>query len=391
MASTAKHDWPMVRLGDVCEISAGGTPKRSVSSYFNGEIPWVKIGDMEASPLVTCTEETITHLGLQESSAKLWPAGTILLSIFATVGRVAVLGVEAASNQAIAGLRIVDERVDRHYLVHYLRSLEKQLKHKGRGVAQNNVNLKLLRELEIPLPPLDEQRRIAAILDELVALITKIDVEMSVLQKVQHSRLNEVLRHCPQVPLKTYVESIQSGRSVKEASTDEVRNRVLKISAVTSGSFEPGESKPLPDDYAPADAHQVQKGDVLVSRANTAELVGASALVVDEVKNLYLPDKLWRLNLAQGAQAAAIVGILQSATVRSRISAKASGSGGSMKNITQKAFLQVLVPQLGTGEQERLSRFLMLIGSVRELLLQKRLLLEALSLSLSTRAFQGEL
>ncbi|OFQ90821.1 hypothetical protein HMPREF2912_05815 [Corynebacterium sp. HMSC056E09] len=292
--------------------------------------------------------------------------------------------------------KLLDEqRVDMEYLRKYLRSdsavAQYKLRLRGTTARRRSLTKEAFQSIQIPLPPLEEQRRIAAILDEMGALIEKVDSELSVLQKVQHSRLDEVLRRSPQVPLKTYVDSIQSGKSVKEASTDEVCNRVLKISAVTSGIFEPGESKPLPDDYTPADAHRVQKGDVLVSRANTAELVGASALVVDEVQNLYLPDKLWRLNLAQGAQAAVIVGILQNAVVRSRISAKASGSGGSMKNITQSAFLQVLVPQLSTGEQARLSSLLMLFGSVRELLHQKRLLLEDLRLSLSTRAFQGGL
>lgn len=292
--------------------------------------------------------------------------------------------------------KLLDEqRVDMEYLRKYLRSdsavAQYKLRLRGTTARRRSLTKEAFQSIQIPLPPLEEQRRIAAILDEMGALIEKVDSELSVLQKVQHSGLDEVLRRSPQVPLKTYVDSIQSGKSVKEASTDEVCNRVLKISAVTSGIFEPGESKPLPDDYTPADAHRVQKGDVLVSRANTAELVGASALVVDEVQNLYLPDKLWRLNLAQGAQAAVIVGILQNAVVRSRISAKASGSGGSMKNITQSAFLQVLVPQLSTGEQARLSSLLMLFGSVRELLHQKRLLLEDLRLSLSTRAFQGGL
>lgn len=288
-----------------------------------------------------------------------------------------------------------DQRVDMEYLRKYLRSdsavAQYKLRLRGTTARRRSLTKDSFESIQIPLPPLDEQRRVAAIMDKVGALVEKVDTELSVLQNTRQSRLDEVLRHSPQVPLKTYVESIQSGRSVKEASTDEVCNRVLKISAVTSGIFQPDESKPLPDDYAPSDAHRVKKGDVLVSRANTAELVGASALVVDEVRNHYLPDKLWRLSLAPDVQAAAIVGILQSAVVRSRISAKASGSGGSMKNITQSAFLQVLVPHLSTGEQEKLSNFLMLIGSVREFLLRKRTLLEALRFSLSTRAFQGEL
>lgn len=391
MASTAKHDWPMVRLGDVCEISIGKTPARKNPEYWGKGHPWLSIRDMNQGRFLSATAEQITDLAVRETTPRLCEPGTVLFSFKLSIGKVGIAQIPLYTNEAIAAFVPLEAKtLLNEYLFHALQYFGSNLEGQ-RAVMGQTLNKASLSQITIPLPPLDEQRRIAAILDETGALIEKVDTELSVLQKAQHSRLHEVLRRSPQVPLKTYVESIQSGKSVKEASTDEVCNRVLKISAVTSGIFEPGESKPLPDDYTPADAHRVQKGDVLVSRANTAELVGASALVVDEVQNLYLPDKLWRLNLAQGAQAAVIVGILQNAVIRSRISAKASGSGGSMKNITQSAFLQVLVPQLSTGEQVKLSSFLMLIGSVREPLLRKRTLLETLRLSLSTRAFQGEL
>lgn len=390
MASTAKHDWPMVPLPKLVQFQSGGTPSTKNPEYYNGEIPWVTSADISESHRIEA-KKFITETAIRNSAACIAQPGSVLLVTRIGVGKSALVESPVSFSQDVTNLTDLSEECDAAYLLHFLQSARSFFQSRSRGVTIKGIKRTDLNDLLVPLPPLDEQRRIAAILDETGALIEKVDTELSVLQKAQHSRLHEVLRRSPQVPLKTYVESIQSGKSVKEASTDEVCNRVLKISAVTSGIFEPGESKPLPDDYTPADAHRVQKGDVLVSRANTAELVGASALVVDEVQNLYLPDKLWRLNLAQGAQAAVIVGILQNAVIRSRISAKASGSGGSMKNITQSAFLQVLVPQLSTGEQVKLSSFLMLIGSVREPLLRKRTLLETLRLSLSTRAFQGEL
>ena len=361
----------MVRLGDVCELKYGKALKKE--DRVEGEYRVFGSAGSVGTHVEANFVGPVSVVGRKGSAGSVeWSSGNCWII-----------------DTAFGVLPKSEEQVDSRWLYWLLKDL--RLGRLQKHAAVPGISKADVVKEEFRLPPLDEQRRIAAILDEMGALIEKVDTELSVLQKVQHSRLDEVLRHSPQVPLKTYVESIQSGKSVKEASTDEVCNRVLKISAVTSGIFQPDESKPLPDDYTPADAHRVQKGDVLVSRANTAELVGASALVVDEVQNLYLPDKLWRLNLAQGVQAAVIVGILQNAVVRSRISAKASGSGGSMKNITQTAFLQVLVPQLSTGEQARLSSLLMLFGSVRELLHQKRLHLETLRLSLSTRAFQGEL
>lgn len=159
-----------VPLGELAEIVSGGTPKRSEPSYFGGDIPWVKIGDMMQGTVVD-TEERLTKEGLMSSSAKVLPAGTLLLSIFATIGRTAVLGRDAATNQAIAGLKIRNPNVvDRDYLRRYLSYTSGALAGQGRGVAQPNINLSILRAHPIPLPVVSEQRRIAAVLDAADAL-----------------------------------------------------------------------------------------------------------------------------------------------------------------------------------------------------------------------------
>jgi type I restriction enzyme S subunit len=157
--------WPTESLGSLCDVITGGTPKRTVDEYWNGEIPWVKISDMLQGE-IKYTDESITNKGLRESPARLLEPGTLLMSIFATVGRTAVLAIPAATNQAIVGLRIKTYHLDQRYLRHYLDSQAESLKSKSRGVAQDNINTTILKSLRIPLPPLEEQRRIAAILDK---------------------------------------------------------------------------------------------------------------------------------------------------------------------------------------------------------------------------------
>lgn len=181
-----------VRLGDVCKIQSGGTPSRSEPTYWNhGIIPWVKISDIKGKYLNT-TEEYITEAGLENSTAKIFLSGTILYTIFATLGETCILNIDAATNQAIAGIHVESNLVFNDYLYYYLVSQKDTISKMGRGVAQNNINMKILREFEVPLPPLDEQRRIAAVLDNVSDLIAKRRAQLDKLDELVKARFVEM-------------------------------------------------------------------------------------------------------------------------------------------------------------------------------------------------------
>ncbi|MBX1175797.1 restriction endonuclease subunit S [Campylobacter lari] len=174
------QSWEVKKLGDIAEISSGGTPSRNKKEYWeNGIIPWVKIKDIKEK-FISTTEEFITEDGLKNSSAKLFKKGTLLYSIFATLGEVAILDIDATTNQAIAGINIKENNINSLYLMYFLKSIKDKICSKGRGVAQNNLNLTILKQIEIPLPPLKEQERIAGILDESFA---NIDESIKILEQ----------------------------------------------------------------------------------------------------------------------------------------------------------------------------------------------------------------
>lgn len=159
--------WEFLKLEDVAKsISTGGTPKRSVNEYWeNGNIPWLKISDLK-STYISNAGENITKEGLNNSSAKLFPKGTILYSIFATLGAIGILGFEATTNQAIAGILPNNDIIDTKYLYYCLISEKKNIMAKKSRATQDNINLKILRNHEIPVPPIKTQKKIRRILEK---------------------------------------------------------------------------------------------------------------------------------------------------------------------------------------------------------------------------------
>ena len=181
-----------VKLGDLCEIQSGGTPSRSKPEFWvEGNIPWVKIKDIN-SKYVDKVEEHITELGLQCSSAKLFSRETILYTIFATIGEVAILDIDAATNQAIAGLYLKSEKVLKDYLYYFLISIKNRVKNDSRGVAQNNINLTYLKNIEVPIVEIAYQQEICDNLSTINQIIAQRNKQLIELSNLVKSRFNEM-------------------------------------------------------------------------------------------------------------------------------------------------------------------------------------------------------
>ena len=159
--------WDMLAIGDFCRTGSGETPSRKEASrYFGGNIPWVKSGELREG-VITETEETITELAVIESSAKFIPKGALLVAMYgATIGRVAKLGIDATSNQAVCHIQPDESLADMLYMFYALQAQVPHWLEKGVGGAQPNISQEIIKNTVLPLPPLEEQRRIAAILDK---------------------------------------------------------------------------------------------------------------------------------------------------------------------------------------------------------------------------------
>lgn len=342
---------PMFKLVDLCTFMTGGTPKSSVTEYYeNGDIPWIVSGDIHQKEIFDCAKR-ITTAGLENSNAKVLPVNSVLIALNGqgkTRGTVALLRhPHATCNQSIVAMTPIDkERLFPEYLYFYLRSQYKQIRNITGDKDRAGLNIPLLKSIDVLLPSLSIQKQIAAVLEKADILRNQCTQMENELNKLAQSVFLEMFGDPVFNPkgwktkkLSEIVADLQGGKSLT-ASEDESNtgnNRVLKISAVTWGEFLPSESKPLPNDYEPPEEHFVKAGDLLFSRANTTELVGATSFVFTTPGNVVLPDKLWRFVWKDEDALSPVFmwQLLSHQGVREQLGKIATGSGGSMKNISK--------------------------------------------------------
>lgn len=164
--------WKWVKLGELCHTTSGGTPSRKEPDYYNGKIPWVKSGELDKG-LIIDTEEKISEEAIRTSSAKIFPKGTLLIALYgATIGKLAFLGIDAATNQAICGI-YKSEYIDSRFLFNYLLHKKQTLVDQGIGGAQPNISQTILKNLDLPLPPKPIQQAIVSKIEELFSELDK--------------------------------------------------------------------------------------------------------------------------------------------------------------------------------------------------------------------------
>ncbi len=396
-----------IELGQLCHVITKGTTPTSIGLNFaDSGIPFLRIQDVKKRTVKLDKVLFIsdkTHKALKRSIIK---PNDFLITIAGTIGQVAIVPKdfpECNCNQALAILRFNQEKLDPLYLLNWLGTDDAIGQISGKKVTGviSNLSLGQIKKLKIPLPPLEEQKKIAEILDAADSLKQKdqqlVEHYDSLSQSLFLDMFDDPVQNHKGWDLSNLGDNlinIVGGKSVS-GTVRELKNgekAVIKISAVTTGVFNEREYKVVNESDIPDTLVKPSKGDLLFSRANTRELVGAVCVVNDDFENLFLPDKIWRLDLNKNCISSYYLKFLLTHDgFRENLRKVATGTSGSMLNIS-KAKLRSLKIPLPTFElQNRFSERIKEIEKQKELAQQSLQKSEDLFNSLLQKAFKGEL
>lgn len=385
-----------VPLGEVTEIVSGATPKTGVSDYWGGDVQWATPADLSNldGAYISTTPRTLTTTGVKSCATTILPAGSILLSSRAPIGHVAINTVPMATNQGFKSL-VPREEIDAKYLYHWLKSKTAYLQSLGNGATFKELSKKTTRQIAIPLPSLDEQRRIAKILDQADAIRTKRRQVLTHLDTLTQSIFHDMFGSAAaKASLRSLGVDFISGKNVVgDDRNAHPLNRVIKVSAISGGHFVPSEVKPMPADYNPPESHRLRHGDILFGRASgSLDLLGATAVVDIDPQDLFLPDKVWRLKVTSDAHVDPIfaLGVLRSPDARAFIRHNASGAAG-VRNIGKAKLLEYVAPAPNRHLQREFASRVDVVECQRAAAQRAVATDEELFASLQSRAFKGEL
>lgn len=216
----------------------------------------------------------------------------------------------------------------------------KKISELSAGANINNIRNEHIDELQISLPNKEKQKEAVSRLNAVFEVVSQRKQQLEKLDELIKSRFVELFGGYERtVTIARYIAELRGGKSL--AGTEPCKNKVLKTGAATFGWFDPEQYKYLPTDYKPLSEHKVETGDVIISRMNTPELVGACSYVFNAPDNMYYPDRLWKAVLKENTNPIFLWQLLWDRDVRKAIKEKSGGTSGTMHNISKPNLLAI--------------------------------------------------
>lgn len=287
--------WKIVRLGDVCEVVSGSTPKTNCPEYWDGDIKWITPAEIDSNIMfIYDTERHITA----KAGLKPMPTGTVLLSSRAPIGKVAIAGDKMCCNQGFKNL-ICSDRIYNRFLYRYLKNKTEYLNSLGRGATFKEISKSIVEEIEIPLPPLDVQKKIADVLDKASELIDLRRAQLDKLDLLIQSQFIEMFGD-PMINPMGWPEYIFSDITLSrlgkmldgKRQTGKYRYPYLANYNVQWFHFDLSKINEMDFDEADRLEFKLKGGDLLVCEGGE---VGRCAIWRNEINNCYFQKAVHRV------------------------------------------------------------------------------------------------
>ena len=335
-------------LPEICKIQYGYPFDSSLFSE-SGNFPLIRIRDVRRGYTETYTSECC-------SQEYIVNYGDILIGMDGEFNIAKWSSTQAYLNQRVCKL-IPHSCIDKGYLFFFMPKALKEIEARTPFATVKHLSAKELNRITVPFPKLEEQQRISFVLQSVVNIIELQKTQLQKIDQLAKSRFIEMFGNIAEkVPLSYYISELRGGKSL--AGDTECANKVLCTGSVSYDFFNGNDVKNLPTNYVPDALHKVNRGDILISRMNTVELVGAAAYVFDAPLNTYIPDRLWKVIVADGNNPIFVWQVLIQPATKEKIRSKAGGTSGSMKNISKGNLLNIEVPQANKALQNEFAAFI---------------------------------
>lgn len=361
-------DWEERKLAEFTTSFSGGTPSAGNSSYYKGDIPFIRSGEINSDK----TELFLTEDGLKNSSAKMVSVGDILYALYgATSGEVGISQINGAINQAILAIKPCDG-YNSHFLMQWLKLQKQRIIDKYLQGGQGNLSGSIVKNLVLNVPNFEEQKKIGTFFKQLDDTITLHQRKLDLLKEQKKGYLQKMFpKNGSKIPelrfegftddweLRKFGEmlvNIEAGVSVNSSDYD-TGYFILKTSAIKMGNIDLLEVKSIVSEEVARAKTPLIKNSIIISRMNTPELVGASGLVRESIDNIFLPDRLWQGQVAGNFSPEWLIQSINIAANIKKIRDLATGTSGSMKNISKKSMLDLIINVPTLEEQQKIGSF----------------------------------
>jgi type I restriction enzyme S subunit len=274
-----REGWATTTLGEVAEVVSGGTPSTSTPEFWDGDVTWITPTEVTANEgkVIFNSVRRLTTKGLDSSSAKLLPVGSVLLTSRATIGAVALAGTELSTNQGFASLIAGNDAIPR-FLMYWCQQNKAEFESRAAGNTFKEISRKKVAEIPLHLPPLAEQRRIVDVIESvdnyITALETRAETARTARSALVESAIAELMKaEC--VPLNSIAQVVggvtkDSGRT----NSNEVEVPYLRVANVQRARLDLSEVKKISVNAAKADALKLENGDILLNEGGDRDKLG---------------------------------------------------------------------------------------------------------------------